>query len=411
MNKRNFSDWIEAYLEFSKFSEAPGKFHFWTAVSCLAGALQRKVWIDQEYFQWLPNFYIVFVSPPGIVSKSTTASIGMDLLKSVPGIKFGPSSLTWPSLTKALAESPEGIELPGGDGEILVQSAITIVASELGTLLDLKDRALIDVLVDLWDGKKGAWEKWTKTAGNDKVENPFINIIGCTTPAWISENFSKYLLGGGFTSRTIFLYASEKRQRVAYPGDHFDKKHHEMRPLLIQDLEIISKMVGQYRLSPDATVWGKAWYEKHCDRLERADPTNEGLTSFLARKQTFLHKLGMVLAAGKRTELTIKTEDLILADNLLSTVEAELDSVFGRIAERDEVKDAVDLIRVLQSVRSISQKQLFRKLFTRMSATQFEGALKSLIVAGRVSILAKNDGDIQLTWIDDAKEGPTPPPR
>lgn len=409
MNKRNFPDWIEAYLEFSKFSEAPGKFHFWTAISCIAGALQRKVWIDQEYFQWLPNLYIVFVSPPGIVSKSTTASIGMDLLKSIPGIKFGPSSLTWPALTKALADAPEGIELPGGDGEILVQSAITIVASELGTLLDLKDRQLIDVLVDLWDGKRGAWEKWTKTSGNDKIENPFINIIGCTTPAWIQENFTKYLLGGGFTSRTIFVYACEKRQRVAYPGNKFDKKHHEMRPLLIQDLEIISKLVGQYKLSPAATEYGEAWYEKHCNRMEQADPTDEGLNSFLARKQPFLHKLGMVLAAARRSELTITPDDLELADSILTTVEAELASVFGRISERDEVKDAIDLIRILQSCKSISQKALYRKLFTRMSGTQFEAALKSIIVAGRVNMVARNDGDVILSWIPDAEKSPATP--
>lgn len=407
--KRNFKDWIEAYLEFSQFSEAPGKFHFWTAISCLAGALQRKVWIDQEYFQWLPNFYVVFVSPPGIVSKSTTASIGMDMLKVVPGIKFGPSSLTWPSLTKALAESPEGVEIPGTDGEILVQSAITIVASELGTLLDLKDRALVDVLVDLWDGKRGAWEKWTKTAGNDKVENPFINIIGCTTPAWIQENFSKYLLGGGFTSRTIFLYASEKRQRIAYPGKHFDAKQHAMKPKLIQDLEIISKMVGPYKLSKEAEAYGEKWYEGHCDRMEHADPHNDGLNSFLARKQTFLHKLGMVLSAAKRSEMVIQAEDLDLADKLLSTVEVELDNVFGRIAERDEVKDVVDVMKMLMFFKKINKAALYRKLYTRMTGDQFENALKSLLVAGRVH-LASNGMDVLITWIPDAKESPAQSP-
>lgn len=394
--RRNFPDWITAYLEYSKYSEAPLKFHFWTSVSALAGALQRKVWIDQKYFQWLPNFYIVFVSPPGIVSKSTTASIGMDLLKEVPGVHFGPSSLTWQALAKALAENPEGFELPGTDGEMLVQSAITIVASELGSLLDLTDRAMVDVMVDLWDGKKGAWEKWTKTSGNDKIENPFINIIGCTTPAWIQENFSKYLLGGGFTSRTIFVYAQDKRHRVAYPADHFNAEHEKLRPLLIQDLEIISKMVGQYTLSGEASQFGREWYETHNDRIAKSDPTNEGLNSFLARKQTFLHKLSMVIAASRRSELTITKEDMVFADKMISTVEEELDSVFGRIAERDEVKDVMDLLKVLYSVKKISQTGLYRKVFTRMSWAQFEAALKALLASGKVSAIASG-ADIILT--------------
>jgi hypothetical protein len=47
--------------------------------STLAGALRRRVWLDQAYFRWHPNFYIVLVAPPGIVSKSTTAGVGMSL--------------------------------------------------------------------------------------------------------------------------------------------------------------------------------------------------------------------------------------------------------------------------------------------------------------------------------------------
>jgi len=90
------NNWIQSYLEYSSLSEAPENFHFWTAVSCIAGALRRRVWIDQGYFQWTPNFYIIFTAPPGIVSKSTTASIGMRLLREVPGIQFGPdASSAW----------------------------------------------------------------------------------------------------------------------------------------------------------------------------------------------------------------------------------------------------------------------------------------------------------------------------
>jgi hypothetical protein len=408
--KRNYADWIQKYLEFARFSEAPTKFHFWTAVSVIAGALQRKVWIDQKYFQWLPNFYIVFVSPPGIVSKSTTAAIGMDLLRLVPGVKFGPSSLTWQSLVTALAEAPEAFELPGGEGEMLVQSAITIVASELGSLLDLKDRVMVDVLVDLWDGKKGAWEKWTKTSGNDKIENPFINIIGCTTPAWIQENFSKYLLGGGFTSRTVFVYAQEKRQLVAYPAKQFDKAHEEMRPKLLQDLEMIKLLVGEYRLNKEAEDWGTEWYVKHNSRMAGADPTDEGLNSFLARKQTFLHKLGMVLAASRRNELTIFREDLEFADAMLTAIESELATVFGRVSERDEVKDVMDVLRVLHAFKKLPKSVLYRKLFTRMSADQFEGALKAVIAAKRATLLIQG-ADVIVTLIEeksDGKENPDP---
>ena len=70
---RNYSDWLKAYMEYAGYGEAPKYMHFWTGVSVIAGALRRKVWIDEIYFKWYPNFYIIFVAPPGVVSKSTTA--------------------------------------------------------------------------------------------------------------------------------------------------------------------------------------------------------------------------------------------------------------------------------------------------------------------------------------------------
>ena len=69
---RNHADWLTAFMDYASYGEAPRHMYFWTGVSAIAGALRRKVWIDQAYFKWYPNFYIVLVAPPGIVSKSTT---------------------------------------------------------------------------------------------------------------------------------------------------------------------------------------------------------------------------------------------------------------------------------------------------------------------------------------------------
>ena len=104
---RNFRDWLEAFCDYAQYGEAPRRMYFWVGVSAVAGALRRKVWIDQAYFRWHPNFYIILVAPPGIVSKSTTASIAMRLLRRVPRIKFGPDVVTWQALVGAFAEATE----------------------------------------------------------------------------------------------------------------------------------------------------------------------------------------------------------------------------------------------------------------------------------------------------------------
>ena len=215
MTTRNYADWLKAYLKYAEATEAPQHMHFWSGVSAVAGALRRKVWIDQAYFKWYPNFYIVLVAPPGIVSKSTTVGIAMDLLRKVPGIHFGPDVVTWQSLVERFASITEAFEY---QSEYHPMSAMTLESSEFGNLLDPQDKGMIDLMVALWDGKQGGFEKSTKSSGNDVVENPWINLIACTTPSWINGNFPEYMIGGGFTSRTIFVYADQKAKFIAYPG-------------------------------------------------------------------------------------------------------------------------------------------------------------------------------------------------
>jgi hypothetical protein len=168
---REFSSWLDAYVKYAAVTEAPKRMHFWSGVSAIAGALRRKVWIDMARFQWLCNMYIVFVAPPGVVSKSTTTDIAMDLLKQVPGIKFGPDVVTWPALVSAFAASSESFIY---EDEWHTMSPLTLVASEMGSLINPQDREMVNLYITLWDGRK-TFEKVTKMSGNDTVEAPWIN--------------------------------------------------------------------------------------------------------------------------------------------------------------------------------------------------------------------------------------------
>jgi hypothetical protein len=181
---RLLKDWLPAYLEFTAGTEAPRLMHFWTGVSCIAAVLRRKVWLDMTRFKWYPNFYIIFVAPPGIISKTTTMDMGMDLVKLVPGIKFGPDVVTWQALVTAFAAAQEDFQF----GEDWVpMSPITLASGELGNLINPQDRDMVNLFITLWDGRS-TFEKITKGSGTDIVSAPWINMIGCTTPHWIADN-------------------------------------------------------------------------------------------------------------------------------------------------------------------------------------------------------------------------------
>lgn len=378
---RRHRDWITAYMHYAKHSEAPRRMHFWTAVSAIAGALRRKVWIDQAYFKWYPNFYICLVAPPGIVSKSTTADVGIRLLRKVPEIVFGPDIVTWPSLVETFAKSTIGFEF---EGAYHPMSAMTLESSEFGNLLNPQDKEMVDLLVSLWDGKQGSFQKTTKTSGNDAIENPWINLIACTTPSWIAMNFPEYMVGGGLTSRMIFVYADKKEKRVAYPKLVVPADLASQATILVDDLTEISKLVGEFIMTPEAYSWGKRWYDDHYDKAH-AHLDKERFGGYLARKQTHIHKLAMVLSASEGDSMQITHEHLQLANQMVTDLEPDMQFVFSKIGRSDVTVYLEKLIQKVHATGGMSYKEGYQYVHSYFpSMRDFEDVFAGAIRAGYV---------------------------
>lgn len=381
---RHFDDWILGYQEYAKYSEAPLHMHFWTAVSTIAGALRRQVWIDMGYFQWFPNFYIIIVSPPGIVGKSTTSGLGMNLLRKVPDINFGPEVATWPALIDAFSDAQTAFEY---QGEFHPQSAITLEASELGNLLNPQDRDMVDLLVTLWDGKQGKFEKKTKHSGNNLIENPWINLIACTTPAWIAGNFPDSLIGGGFTSRCVFVYAEKKRQLVAYPNLLVKNEIKEIKEKLVEDLHRISQLKGEFRLTDEAYEWGTQWYASHNTAGQPAHLDSERFGGYLARKQTHVHKLAMVLSAAQGDDLVITKHHLQVAVEMVTDLEPDMSMVFSKIGKADSSVYADRLREFVDQRGKVPYTEAYRYIHVYFPKFKdFEDILAGLIRSGYIRI-------------------------
>lgn len=388
---RHYPDWLKAYTQFTSASEAPLEFHFWTGVSTVAACLRRQVWRDELYFKWTPNFYIIFVGPAGVVTKSTTLNLGFRLLEKVPGIRFGPDSMTWHGLGKEFESAFHYFTIKDKNGADLMigQSPLTCSVSELGTFLRPEDKALVSFLTDLWDGKDRPFRHKTQDSVGIEVNNPWLNIIGATTPEWIQNNFPVSFLSEGIGSRIIFIHADLKRQYVAYPSQVvIQKDFHETEKKLTEDLIEISKIKGHFELTPAAFKWGTDWYQDLQNR-----PTNLAsgrYSSYLARKQTHMHKLAMVLALSQGDDLIIDKVHLEAANAILTGTERSMMRVFESVGAVDEAKHLAELIPYVRAYKWITAPDLYKLVYNVMQKRDYEAALKGGIEGGLFDVVLKN---------------------
>lgn len=374
-------DWLKAYMDYTTQSEAPSHFHFWTGVGVLGAALRRKTSFDMLHFKWSPNFYIIFVARPGISTKSTTLGIGKSILTEIQDIRIGPSALTWQALVKELQNAQGGVLMP--DNMYHTHSNLTFFISEIGTFLDFQDRQLVDALVDFWDGNAGEWSKATATMGTDTVVNPFLNILGATTPAWLADNLPRQMIDGGFTSRCVWLYSDSKRCYIAYPQRQTVTTDHEFKKAsLVHDLEHISTLRGSFWMTEEAYLLGEQWYASHQDKLLRLPEGNDGLGGYMARKQGHIHKLAMVLSASRRDDLCITAADFRAALQIMEEVERDYPKIFKVITTSREMEDAGKIVGLVKSKGKMRRSELYQYFFHKLGIKEFTEAVDACVQAG-----------------------------
>jgi hypothetical protein len=221
--------------------------------------------------------------------------------------------------------------------------------------------------------------------GDDHIENPWVNCLACTTPAWIAGNFPDYMIGGGFTSRCIFVYGDKKRQFVAYPKEHLPPDFKETGDKLVHDLEHIAvNLVGEYTLSTEAKEWGERWYIEHYTSGEASALNNNRFAGYLARKQTHIHKLAMVLSASRSDTLIIEADVLSIANEIITGLEADMPKVFSNIGRSDDARHMDEIVSYVRSHGRVDRVELYRKHFGQLNFGDFSKMLESAIHAGYV---------------------------
>jgi hypothetical protein len=381
-------------MEYTRATESPEAYHFWTAATILGAATARQVSLDFNYFTIFPNFYTILVGPSG-VRKSAAAGIGMRLAEAA-GIKKFSDKITGAALIKDLADCT--VKRITGN-VVQLCSPMLIYASELGVFMgpDAYSSGVVADLTDLYDCPK-KWEKKTISRGTEEIIAPYISLFAASTPTSLKACIPPDAVGQGFTSRILFIWADKRKQRVPYP--EFDVGTKMLEVNLVKDLQHISELRGTFSF----TTRGFDTYRSHY--LSRPDPEeefeDERLRGYASRKDMHLLKLAMALSVADRDDLTISEKEIEAAIEAFRWLDEGLAHVF---AGQGSSSQSLDVVRVYEQIQKasrgngkISFGDLMKRNYTYMGHEGLANVLLTLVDSNAIKEETKNLGGTYTRW-------------
>lgn len=375
---RHFSDWLDAYMEYTEMTESPASYRKWAGIGCIAAALQRKCWASWTLDVLYPNMYIILVGPSGL-RKGTALSPALNLVKAV-GLARSSNATTPQALVQEMRRAYKTIPLNNVPYE---HSSITIFSKEFTVFLEYQNHTMLSMLCDWYDCDDD-WYKDTVMRDVEPVIGVWVNLIAATTPQSLQLALPPDAIGGGFTSRAVFVCAKRKGQAIS----PFDKSPIEVtaafRTKLVHDLEIIYHMAGQFRLSPAFVAAFEDWYFRESQKPASVEAKR--FSGYESRRATHVMKLSMILSASRSGEMLIDLQDFARALSTLEATERHMGMVFqgygmGRFSSIK--KD------VLQYIRQEAKKDPLKHVQPHKVARAFSDDLDASDLAEVLGSLAQ----------------------
>jgi hypothetical protein len=377
--KRLCDNWLISLMEYVEDTEAPRVFWLWSGLSTIASALQRKVWFPFGMENLYPNMYVLLVADPGECRKGMPLSFSKKILQDI-GVHVFADSPTKRAFTKDLDEVRKNqfFYMPGSQVPV-VHSSMSVVSKEFSSLLAVNPKEIIEVLTDLWDSHD-EWEYKTSDKGKDKLYRICVNAFIGTTPRWLTSNLPPEAIGGGFTSRIIFVHAREKYKWLALPPPTNDKLYEQLK----HDLKTINSVVGEFKLSNAAENLFNSWYQTIKDKTK--DLSDDRLRGNLARLHTNVLKASMCLKIAYSNELIIDEADLRKSISVVESCLANAGDALGGHGSSRTAAGVERILRQVQLIGKISFTALLRANYRETNKLELHEILETLEGMGVVKL-------------------------
>jgi len=371
-------DFIRRYLLYTAAHESPRCYHQWIAIGIIGASLGRRVVLDMGHYRVFPNNFIILTSGSAECRKGGAMDMGIDILREHTETHLFEGKIT---LEKMYQEMSKKIAPQQGVVAETPSIPLVIYADELAVFLhrNAQQAGLPSVLCTLYTNPP-KHDYRTKTAGSSYLIKPSINILSTTQPAWMQRNLSQETFEEGLVGRLLPIYADKPRSRVTM--HNITAKEKGLQKLLAAQLNGISKIEGNFRLTGNALKVYDEWYQT---RKAPKDGEVEKICGFWGREHAHVLKTAMIFALSTGNQLQISDGNLSAAIEAVREVRETLPyALKGGGAEQDVQHISLVLNELKNHGGPMSYEQLGQKLWRHMGSTKMEEAIDSLIKYGKI---------------------------
>lgn len=327
--------------------------------------------LDEIY----PNQYICLVGPSG-VRKGPPLGVARDFLGAI-GVPLLADKLTKEAMTVFMKNSVENLKDPT-TGRLVFQCAVSGTAEELSVFLGAKNVEFLAWLTNWYDSRSD-WTYQTKGGGTDKILGVCFNLLASTAPDWIPSILPQEAIGGGWTSRTVFVAEERKRQTISNPNLYVSNE--KLRDSQLYDLEQIKTLAGGVEFDSEGLRLYEEWYVAE-DRKSAAgnpailDPTFAG---YCSRRATHIKKIAMAYAASESNEPIITAGVFKRALATLQAAEKRMGTVFHGLGKAKFAQATQDILSLIQQKGQVSRSEVLRRYYRDVDAFTLEAVEKVLM--------------------------------
>jgi hypothetical protein len=382
--------WISSFIEYTADAATPEIFKKWTAISTIAGAMGRRVWVRTRAGIIYPNMFILLVAPPG-VGKDQVMLPARHLLSRAGTVPLSPVAMSAKGLIDELADPTARKQFVTKSG---FESYHTLYCSipEFGVLVKGYDLEFMSILNELYNCGPEFKERLRMQKEPLRIDNPHLHILAGTQPKFIGSIFPEEAYGMGFTARIIMVYAGSAVKPDLW-GDNSKSK--VLEESLIKDLRTLDELSGEFHIEDDAKATIAEWFHNESD----ADaPKHSKLLHYSTRRILHLFKISMVKSLSRSNSLIITKEDFLWAKQTLIDTERFMPEIFKEISTGSsgaELEEAFNFLyqSYLRNQKPVPESRLVQFLAHRVPVNQITYIINTMQMSKMIEDIVAPGGD------------------